>query len=75
MSDSAGADTRIRFFGVGRDARIAATRAADDLRSRGAAAAALFKPQLGGWIVQVFPGGIRRRADEDGSGGGRGPGQ
>ncbi len=25
------------------------------------AAAALFKPALGGWIVQVFPGGIRQR--------------
>ncbi|HEY3957711.1 MAG TPA: hypothetical protein VGM53_30455 [Streptosporangiaceae bacterium] len=75
MSDSTEADTPIRFFGVGREARIATIRAADDLRSRGAAAAALFKPQMGGWIVQIFPGGIRRRTGEDGSGGGRGPGE
>jgi hypothetical protein len=34
-------------------------RAADDLRARGIAAAALFKPALGGWIVRIFPGGIR----------------
>lgn len=53
--------SRVRFFGVGRAARVAAMRAADDLRSRGIAAAALFKPGLGGWIVQVFPGGIKRR--------------
>lgn len=54
----------IRFFGVGRDARIAAMRAADHLRSRGVAAAALFKPWLGGWVVQIFPGGIKRRGTE-----------
>jgi len=36
-------------------------RAADDLRARGIAAAALFKPSRGGWIVQIFPGGIRQR--------------
>lgn len=75
MSDNAETDTPIQFFGVGREARMAAIRAADDLRSRGAAAAALFKPQLGGWIVQIFPGGIRRRTGEGGSGGGRGPGE
>jgi len=34
--------------------------AADDLRARGIAAVALFKPALGGWVVQVFPGGIKR---------------
>jgi hypothetical protein len=34
---------------------------ADGLRAAGIAAAALFKPSLGGWIVQSFPGGIRRR--------------
>jgi len=35
-------------------------RTADDLRAQDLAAAALFKPSQGGWIVQVFPGGIRR---------------
>lgn len=50
-----------RFFGIGRAARIAAMSASDELRSRGTAAAALFKPALGGWIVQVYPGGIRQR--------------
>jgi hypothetical protein len=34
---------------------------ADDLRAKGIAAAALFKPSMGGWIVQIFPGGIRQR--------------
>jgi hypothetical protein len=34
-------------------------RAADDLRAKGIAAASLFKPSLGGWIVQILPGGIR----------------
>jgi hypothetical protein len=53
---------RTRLFGIGGDARIAAMRTADDLRSRGIAAAALFKPQLGGWIVRIYPGGIRKRA-------------
>jgi hypothetical protein len=48
-------------------------RAADDLRAHGIAAVALFRPQLGGWIVQVFPGGIRRRdADPDEPGDGSG---
>lgn len=50
-----------RFYGIGRDARIAAMRAADELRSREIAAVALFKPDLGGWIVRIYPGGIRRR--------------
>jgi len=36
-------------------------RTADTLRARGIAAAALFKPPLGGWVVQTFPGGIRQR--------------
>jgi hypothetical protein len=31
------------------------------LRVNGIAAAALFKPSMGGWNVQVFPGGIRQR--------------
>ncbi len=37
-------------------------RTADQLRDRGVAAAALFKPSMGGWIVQIYPGGIRRRS-------------
>lgn len=49
-----------RFYGIGRAARIAAMRAADELRSREIAAVALFKPDLGGWIVRIYPGGIRR---------------
>jgi hypothetical protein len=36
-------------------------RTADELRDRGVAAAALFRPSAGGWIVQIYPGGIRRR--------------
>ena len=56
-----GDDDGIRFFGIGRAARAAAIRGADDLRARGIAAAALFKPALGGWVVQVFPGGIKLR--------------
>jgi len=39
-------------------------RTADDLRVKGIAAAALFKPSLGGWVVQTYPGGIRRRAGD-----------
>jgi hypothetical protein len=35
---------------------------ADELRAQGIAAAALFKPSMGGWVVQTFPGGIRRRS-------------
>jgi len=55
------AGTQTREFGVGRRARITAIRAADDLRARGIPAAALFKPSMGGWIVQIYPGRIRRR--------------
>lgn len=55
-------DTGTRQFGTGRKARVAAMRTADALRDRGIAAAALFKPSMGGWIVQIYPGGIRRRA-------------
>lgn len=51
----------IQHFGVGRKARVAAIRAADDLRARGTAAAALFRPSMGGWVVRVYPGGIRPR--------------
>jgi hypothetical protein len=36
-------------------------RTADALRAEDVAAAALFKPSLGGWIVQILPGGIRKR--------------
>jgi len=50
-----------RRFGTGREARVAAMRTADMLRERGIAAAALFKPSMGGWIVWIYPGGIRRR--------------
>jgi hypothetical protein len=50
-----------RQFGVGARARIAAIRAADELRDRGIAAAAVFKPSMGGWIVQIHPGGVRSR--------------
>ena len=56
---TAPAGPAIRRFGTGRAARIAARHAADELRADGVAAAALFKPGLGGWIVQIFPGGIR----------------
>jgi hypothetical protein len=50
-----------QWFGVGARARIAAIRAADELRDRGIAAVAVFKPSRGGWIVQIHPGGIRSR--------------
>jgi translation elongation factor EF-Tu-like GTPase len=33
----------------------------DDLRAKGIAAAALFKPSMGGWIVWIYPGGFRQR--------------
>jgi hypothetical protein len=36
-------------------------KTADGLRDQSVAAAAMFKPSMGGWIVQIFPGGIRRR--------------
>jgi hypothetical protein len=60
-SRDGGCDSRIRQFGTGQKARVAAMRAADELREDGIAAAALFKPSMGGWIVQIYPGGIRRR--------------
>jgi hypothetical protein len=56
-----GHDTRTRQFGTGRKARVAAMRTADELREGGVAAAAMFKPSMGGWIVQIYPGGIRQR--------------
>ena len=52
---------QVRRFGTGREARVAAMRTADALRRRGIAAAPLFKPALGGWVVRIYPGGIRRR--------------
>ena len=48
-------------FGIGPRARVSAMSAADGLRAMNIAAAALFKPSMGGWIVQIFPGGIRQR--------------
>jgi len=51
----------VQRFGTGREARVAAMRTADALRRRGVAAAPLFKPAWGGWIVRIYPGGIRRR--------------
>lgn len=51
-----------RQYGTGREARVAAMGAADLLRERGIAAAALFKPSMGGWIVRIYPGGIRQRS-------------
>ena len=53
------ADPGTRRFGTGRQARVAAMRTADVLRERGIAAAAVFKPSMGGWIVLIHPGGIR----------------
>lgn len=60
-SGDGGHNTSTRRFGTGRNARVAAMRTADELRGRGVAAAAIFKPSMGGWIVQIYPGGIRRR--------------
>jgi len=40
-------------------------RTADGLRVNGIAAAALFKPSMAGWIVQIFPGGIRQPRPAD----------
>lgn len=51
-----------RRFGTGRAARVAAMRTADEMRERGIAAAPMFKPSQGGWIVQIYPGGIRQRS-------------
>ena len=56
---------QVRRFGIGPRARRSAMQTADSLRSTGIAAAALFKPSMGGWIVQVFPGGIRKRQQQD----------
>jgi hypothetical protein len=60
-SRDSGYDSRTRQFGTGPKARVAAMRTADELRERGVAAAAMFKPSMGGWIVQIYPGGIWRR--------------
>jgi hypothetical protein len=56
-------DVTVRRFGTGRSARVAAMRTADALRERGVAAAPLFKPAMGGWIVRIYPGGIRRKRE------------
>jgi hypothetical protein len=40
-------------------------RTSDHLRATGIAAAALFRPSMGGWVVQVFPGGIRKHRQQD----------
>jgi hypothetical protein len=40
-------------------------RTADHLRAKNIAAATLFKPTMGGWIVQIFPGGIRQPRPAD----------
>lgn len=58
---AAGPPVGTQRFGVGTKARISAQRAADDLRSDGVVAVALFRPSLGGWVVEVYPGRIRRR--------------
>jgi inorganic pyrophosphatase len=55
---------RVHAFGVGSRARVAATSAADDLRARSVAAVAMFKPGFGGWIVRIYPGGIRERPSD-----------
>jgi hypothetical protein len=60
-SRNGGDDSKTWRFGTGGKARVAAMRKADELRGRGVAAAAIFKPSMGGWIVQTYPGGIRRR--------------
>jgi hypothetical protein len=54
-------DPDTRFYGIGKGPRIAAMAAANEMRSRGIAAVALFKPALGGWIVRIYPGGIKQR--------------
>ena len=50
---------------IGPPARLSAMRTADGLRANGIAAAALFKPSMGGWIVHIFPGGIRQPRPAD----------
>ena len=52
---------RFGCFGISPQARRSAMRTADNLRATDIAAAALFKPSMGGWIVQVFPGGVGKR--------------
>ena len=54
-------EAQVIRFGTGPRARVSAMKTADRLRSDGIAAAALFKPSHGGWIVRIFPGGIRPR--------------
>jgi hypothetical protein len=56
---------QVRRFGIGPRARRSAMRTADNLRAADIAAAALFKPSMGGWVVQIFPGGIRKRQQQD----------
>jgi len=58
---SRAAEVGVIPFGTGPRARISAMKTADRLRADGIAAAALFKPSHGGWIVRIFPGGIRQR--------------
>lgn len=54
-------DPGYTLFGIGRAARRSVMRVCGELRSGGTAAAALFKQELGGWIVRIYPRGIRRR--------------
>lgn len=51
---------RVLRFGTGSRARQAATGCADTLWRNGAAARAVFRPDLDGWVVLVF-GPLRRR--------------
>jgi inorganic pyrophosphatase len=48
-------------FGMGVGARRAAMRDGDELRASGTAAAAGFRPSIGGWVIRVVLGGIRQR--------------
>ncbi len=41
-------------FGVGKGARREATKLADELWQEGRRARAMFKPDLGGWVVIVY---------------------
>jgi hypothetical protein len=47
-------------YGVGRAARGAAMRRADELWAGGQPARALFKPRFGGWVVVVDRTGAAR---------------
>lgn len=58
---SAGPGIDTRRFGTGTRARIRAMRAADDLRADGVVAVALFRPWLGGWVMEIHPGRIKYR--------------